>query len=278
MYLDNERRPTLTPQLAFRVAVIGGVALVMFALIFFRLWYLQVLSGDKYEAAGAEQPRARDQGAGAARGDRGPPRPAARGEPQLALDQGHPGQAPRGPRPARGGLPAARQAAPPEAAPPREADRGRAEGAAVLEADRQAGRSAGSGGLRARAPERVPRRRAGARVPARVPPRARRRAPVRPGRRGERGTAEGPALQRRRDGRPRRPGRHRGRVRPLPQGPQRRGARWRWTRSETSRRRSSASSPSRAAAAPVARPRRPARWPSRRSRAAPAGAPSRSWT
>jgi penicillin-binding protein 2 len=50
VYLDNERRPTLTPQLAFRVAVIGGVALVMFALIFFRLWYLQVLSGDKYEA------------------------------------------------------------------------------------------------------------------------------------------------------------------------------------------------------------------------------------
>jgi penicillin-binding protein 2 len=50
LYLDNERRPTLTPQLAFRVAVIGGVALVMFALIFFRLWYLQVLSGDKYEA------------------------------------------------------------------------------------------------------------------------------------------------------------------------------------------------------------------------------------
>jgi penicillin-binding protein 2 len=48
MYLDNERRPTLTPQLAFRVAVIGGIALVMFALIFFRLWYLQVLSGDDY--------------------------------------------------------------------------------------------------------------------------------------------------------------------------------------------------------------------------------------
>jgi penicillin-binding protein 2 len=51
VYLDNERRPTLTPQLAFRVAVIGGVALVMFALIFFRLWYLQVLSGDSYIAA-----------------------------------------------------------------------------------------------------------------------------------------------------------------------------------------------------------------------------------
>src|SRR5215208_6874337 len=54
MYLDNERRPTLTPQLAFRVAVVGGAALVMFALIFFRLWYLQVLSGDKYLAAASE--------------------------------------------------------------------------------------------------------------------------------------------------------------------------------------------------------------------------------
>ena len=50
MYLDNDRRPTLTPQLAFRVAIIGGVALAAFAVIFFRLWYLQVLSGDKYVA------------------------------------------------------------------------------------------------------------------------------------------------------------------------------------------------------------------------------------
>src|SRR3954453_5136637 len=54
MYLDNERRPTLTPKLAFRVAVVGGVALVMFAVIFFRLWYLQVLSGDSYVAAARE--------------------------------------------------------------------------------------------------------------------------------------------------------------------------------------------------------------------------------
>jgi penicillin-binding protein 2 len=51
VYLDNERRPTLTPQLAFRIAVIGGAALAMFAVIFFRLWYLQVLSGDNYVAA-----------------------------------------------------------------------------------------------------------------------------------------------------------------------------------------------------------------------------------
>jgi penicillin-binding protein 2 len=51
MYLDGDgRRPTLTPQLALRVAIIGGIALVAFAVIFFRLWYLQVLSGDKYLA------------------------------------------------------------------------------------------------------------------------------------------------------------------------------------------------------------------------------------
>ena len=50
MYLDNDRRPTLTPQLALRVAIFGGIALVAFAVIFFRLWYLQVLSGDKYVA------------------------------------------------------------------------------------------------------------------------------------------------------------------------------------------------------------------------------------
>jgi penicillin-binding protein 2 len=48
MYLDNERRPTLTPQLAVRVALFGGIALAAFAVIFFRLWFLQVLSSDAY--------------------------------------------------------------------------------------------------------------------------------------------------------------------------------------------------------------------------------------
>ncbi len=32
------------------MALIGGIALVAFGVIFFRLWYLQVLSGDQYEA------------------------------------------------------------------------------------------------------------------------------------------------------------------------------------------------------------------------------------
>src|SRR5256885_14552551 len=40
----------VTPGLALRVAILGGIALVLFAIIFFRLWYLQVLSGDKYLA------------------------------------------------------------------------------------------------------------------------------------------------------------------------------------------------------------------------------------
>src|SRR2546430_1724874 len=50
MYLDSDRKPPITPQLAIRVAIVGGAALVMFGIIFFRLWYLQVLSGDRYLA------------------------------------------------------------------------------------------------------------------------------------------------------------------------------------------------------------------------------------
>ena len=38
----------LTPQLALRLAILGAVALVVFAILFLRLWALQVLSGDQY--------------------------------------------------------------------------------------------------------------------------------------------------------------------------------------------------------------------------------------
>jgi len=48
--LPEERRPPLTPRLALRVAIVGSFALAMFAIIFFRLWFLQVLSGDQYLA------------------------------------------------------------------------------------------------------------------------------------------------------------------------------------------------------------------------------------
>jgi penicillin-binding protein 2 len=50
VYLDRDTRNPLSPQLAVRVAIIGGAALVLFAVVFFRLWYLQVLSGDQYRA------------------------------------------------------------------------------------------------------------------------------------------------------------------------------------------------------------------------------------
>ena len=38
----------LTPQTALRIAVLGAVALGVFGVLFFRLWALQVLSGDRY--------------------------------------------------------------------------------------------------------------------------------------------------------------------------------------------------------------------------------------
>ena len=51
MYLPHgDERLVVTPQLALRVAILGGIALVLFAIVFFRLWYLQVLSGDRYLA------------------------------------------------------------------------------------------------------------------------------------------------------------------------------------------------------------------------------------
>lgn len=50
MYRDSDHGTPMSPQLALRVAIIGGVALVIFGIVFFRLWYLQVLSGDKYLA------------------------------------------------------------------------------------------------------------------------------------------------------------------------------------------------------------------------------------
>jgi penicillin-binding protein 2 len=44
----NDPRTPVAPQLALRVAVLGAFALVMFGIIFFRLWYLQVLTGEQY--------------------------------------------------------------------------------------------------------------------------------------------------------------------------------------------------------------------------------------
>lgn len=63
-----ETRTPVSPQIALRVAVLGTFALVMFGLIFFRLWYLQILTGTQYvRQVSAQQTRPL-------------PIPAARGE------------------------------------------------------------------------------------------------------------------------------------------------------------------------------------------------------
>lgn len=64
----DDRRPPLSPQLATRVALLGGVALVAFAIIFFRLWYLQVLSGQDYKTQ-AQRNRVRSLVTQAPRGE-----------------------------------------------------------------------------------------------------------------------------------------------------------------------------------------------------------------
>jgi penicillin-binding protein 2 len=64
----EDRRPPITPQLAFRVMVAGGIAVAFFAIIFFRLWFLEVLSGDQFLAT-ANDNRIRDVRIQAPRGD-----------------------------------------------------------------------------------------------------------------------------------------------------------------------------------------------------------------
>jgi penicillin-binding protein 2 len=50
--LERVRTPEpgwpISSQLGLRVAVLGGVALLMFGIVFFRLWYLQILTGEQY--------------------------------------------------------------------------------------------------------------------------------------------------------------------------------------------------------------------------------------
>ncbi len=64
----EDRRSPLSPQLAVRVAIVGSVVLALFAVIFFRLWFLQVLSGTQYVAQ-AKVNQVRDIQVLAQRGD-----------------------------------------------------------------------------------------------------------------------------------------------------------------------------------------------------------------
>jgi penicillin-binding protein 2 len=48
---EDDRTPVMSSQLALRVAIVGSVALLMFAVIFLRLWFLQVLTGNQAVAS-----------------------------------------------------------------------------------------------------------------------------------------------------------------------------------------------------------------------------------
>ncbi len=55
----RDPRVPVSPQLAVRVAILGALAMVMFGVIFFRLWYLQILTGERYvQQANANHTRA----------------------------------------------------------------------------------------------------------------------------------------------------------------------------------------------------------------------------
>jgi penicillin-binding protein 2 len=66
VYLRSNDRPG--PRLALRSAVIGGIAVALFAVLFFRLWDLQVLSGSQYLAE-AKNNRSREYKVIAPRGN-----------------------------------------------------------------------------------------------------------------------------------------------------------------------------------------------------------------
>jgi penicillin-binding protein 2 len=67
MYLRSEDQPRRS-RLALRTAVVGGIAVALFAVLFFRLWNLQVLSGEQYLAE-AKNNRTREFRVLAPRGD-----------------------------------------------------------------------------------------------------------------------------------------------------------------------------------------------------------------
>ena len=86
MMLSDWKRPTLPAQLNVRVAVLAGIGLTLFLVIFLRLWYLQVLSGDQYLAQ-AQNNQIRDFTVQAPRGDiTRPPRPDVLVDNRTALE------------------------------------------------------------------------------------------------------------------------------------------------------------------------------------------------
>jgi penicillin-binding protein 2 len=69
MYLrSDERGPAMSNRLALRIAIFGGAAVVLFGILFFCLWRLQVLDGDRYLAE-AKNNRTREYRVSAPRGE-----------------------------------------------------------------------------------------------------------------------------------------------------------------------------------------------------------------
>jgi len=69
MYLrSDERGPAMNNRLTLRIAIFGGFAVVLFAVLFFRLWLIQVIDGDKYLAE-AKNNRTRSYRVSAPRGE-----------------------------------------------------------------------------------------------------------------------------------------------------------------------------------------------------------------
>ncbi len=70
MYLRSNEpgSPMRANRLSLRIAIFGGVALALFVILFFRLWFLQVINGSHYLAQ-ANSNRTREFRVGAPRGD-----------------------------------------------------------------------------------------------------------------------------------------------------------------------------------------------------------------
>ena len=218
---SDELGPEMNNRLALRIAVFGGFALALFAILFFRLWFLQVLNGDKYLAE-ANNNRTREYRVSAPRGeilDRNG-RIVVANRTSLALQIN------------------------PRKLPADEAERQRRAGAAreadphhAAQAAQDPARTAAAGAERAghRAPRRrrlprllpgrepgpLPGGRGAAGVRPSLPARHARRPHPRQRQRDKRRTAEGAALPRPAAGRRNRPGRRRGHLRPFPARPAR---------------------------------------------------------
>ena len=244
MFRNDENAAPTHAQFAMRVAILGGIALVAFAAIFFRLWFLEVLSGEAYLKE-ANANRVREIKIQAPRGeilDRTgrvlvdnktvlslqvqPSELPARTEPRNRElrkvadgggDELREGQARDGQPDGHGCGPEAVRL---QASDPSGDDR-----APGCPGDAEAGRRQGPRLLPARAPGRVPGRHRLPGLRPRLPERHPRRPPVRLRQRDRARPARRAGLRRPRAGRPDRRDRPRVAVRPDPPRPQRRDPR-----------------------------------------------------